>query len=30
MEERTRTEIEGAVFRRLVSHLQTRTDVPST
>jgi hypothetical protein len=27
MDERARTEIEGAVFRRLVSHLQTRTDV---
>ena len=27
MDERTRTEIEAAVFRRLVSHLRERTDV---
>lgn len=27
MDEHTRTEIEAAVFRRLVSHLRTRTDV---
>ena len=27
MDERTRTEIEAAVFRRLVAHLQARTDV---
>ena len=27
MDERTRTELEAAVFRRLVSHLQARTDV---
>ena len=27
MDERTRTELEAAVFRRLVEHLRTRTDV---
>lgn len=27
MDERTRTELEAAVFRRLVSHLRARTDV---
>jgi len=27
MDERTRTEIEAAAFRRLVGHLQDRTDV---
>ncbi|MGY9105219.1 MAG: DUF1244 domain-containing protein [Alphaproteobacteria bacterium] len=27
MDEKTRTEIEAAVFRRLVAHLRTRTDV---
>jgi hypothetical protein len=27
MDERTRTEIEAAAFRRLVAHLQERTDV---
>ncbi|MBD8893789.1 DUF1244 domain-containing protein [Roseibium litorale] len=27
MDEKTRTELEAAVFRRLVSHLQGRTDV---
>ena len=27
MDERTRTEIEAAVFRRLVAHLRTRSDV---
>jgi hypothetical protein len=27
MDERARTELEAAVFRRLVSHLQMRTDV---
>jgi hypothetical protein len=27
MDERTRTEVEAAVFRRLVSHLRERTDV---
>lgn len=27
MDERTRTEIEAAAFRRLVSHFQKRTDV---
>jgi hypothetical protein len=27
MDERARTELEAAVFRRLVSHLQARTDV---
>ncbi len=27
MDERTRTEIEAAAFRRLVDHLQQRTDV---
>jgi hypothetical protein len=27
MDETTRTEIEAAVFRRLVEHLRTRTDV---
>lgn len=27
MDERTRTDIEAAVFRRLISHLQNRTDV---
>ncbi|MGU3540962.1 DUF1244 domain-containing protein [Methylobacterium sp. A54F] len=27
MDETTRTELEAAVFRRLVSHLQNRTDV---
>lgn len=27
MDEKTRTEIESAVFRRLVAHLRTRTDV---
>ena len=27
MDEATRTELEAAVFRRLVAHLQTRTDV---
>ncbi|MFY9697546.1 MAG: DUF1244 domain-containing protein [Rhodoplanes sp.] len=27
MDEKTRTELEAAVFRRLVDHLRTRTDV---
>ena len=27
MEEKTRTELEAAAFRRLVEHLRTRTDV---
>ena len=27
MDERTRTELEAAVFRRLVAHLRARTDV---
>ena len=27
MNDRTRTDVEAAVFRRLVDHLQTRTDV---
>jgi uncharacterized protein len=27
IDDKTRTELEAAVFRRLVSHLQTRTDV---
>lgn len=27
MDEKTRTELEAAVFRRLVEHLRTRTDV---
>ena len=27
IDEKTRTELEAAVFRRLVSHLRTRTDV---
>ena len=27
MDEKTRTEIEAAVFRRLVAHLRTRSDV---
>ena len=27
MDENTRTELEAAVFRRLVDHLRTRTDV---
>lgn len=27
MDEKTKTELEAAVLRRLVSHLQTRTDV---
>jgi len=27
MDDRTRTEVEAAVFRRLVDHLRTRTDV---
>ncbi|MGE3148596.1 MAG: DUF1244 domain-containing protein [Pseudorhodoplanes sp.] len=27
MDERTRTELEAAVYRRLVDHLRTRTDV---
>ena len=27
MDERTRTELEAAVFRRLVEHLRSRTDV---
>ena len=27
MDEKTRTELEAAAFRRLVSHLRTRTDV---
>ncbi len=27
MDDKTRTELEAAVFRRLVAHLQARTDV---
>ena len=28
MDDKTRTELEAAVYRRLVEHLRTRTDVP--